>query len=118
MNAHEYQTLAGRTLIDRPDFQITDDQVMIVWNAVGLAGEAGEVAELVKKGIFHQHGLDRDKLKKELGDVVWYVAALCTRVGLDMEEVMQANIDKLMQRYPEGYTSVASQQRVDVVKGG
>lgn len=116
MNTQEYQQLAGRTLIDRPDFEITDDQIMMTWCAIGLGGEAGEVLELIKKGIFHQHGLDHTKLKKELGDVLWYVAALCTRAGLDMSEVMEANIDKLMERYPEGYSAEASQKRVDVTK--
>lgn len=111
MDASEYQRLAGRTLIDRPDFEITDEQVLIMWNAVGLAGEAGEVAELVKKGIFHQHGLDREKMRKELGDVLWYVAALCSKLDLDLNEVMFANISKLMERYPEGYHSERSINR-------
>lgn len=110
----EYQWLASRTLIDAPDFAITDEQVMIVWNAIGLAGEAGEVCEMVKKGIFHQHGLDRDKMHKELGDVLWYVAALCTKFGFDMGDVMVANIEKLKERYPNGYNSADSIARQDV----
>lgn len=113
MNATEYQQLAARTLIDAPGFEIPNEDIMVVWNAIGLAGEAGEVAEHVKKGVFHQHGLDRDVLAKELGDVLWYVAALCTKTGLDMGEIMQANIDKLRKRYPNGYSSVDSQARVD-----
>ena len=114
MDAQEYQNLAGRTLIDEMDFELTDEQLRIVWNATGLAGEAGEISELVKKGIFHQHGLDREKFKKELGDVLWYVAALCTTLGFRMDEVMQANIDKLMVRYPNGYSPADSRKRVDV----
>lgn len=104
MQANEYQRLAGRTLIAAPDFDISPDQVMIAWNAIGLSGEAGEVADLIKKGIFHQQGLDQEKLKKELGDVLWYVAALCTELGFSLEEVMSHNIDKLKARFPEGYT--------------
>jgi NTP pyrophosphatase (non-canonical NTP hydrolase) len=76
---------------------------MIAWNALGLAGEAGEVADLIKKGIFHQKGLDKENLKKELGDVLWYLTALCSDLGLSLEEVMQHNIKKLKARYPEGY---------------
>jgi NTP pyrophosphatase (non-canonical NTP hydrolase) len=57
MKANEYQELAGRTLIEEPDFQISPKDVMISWNAIGLAGEAGEVADLVKKGIYHQQEL-------------------------------------------------------------
>lgn len=111
MDATTYQELAGRTLIEEPDFTITSDEVMIVWNAIGLAGEAGEVADLVKKGIFHQHGLDREKVKKELGDVLWYVAALCSKLDLSLSEVMEANVEKLRARYPDGYSPAASLSR-------
>ena len=111
MNAIDYQKQAARTLIDAPGFDISDPEIMMVWNALGLAGEAGEVADLVKKGVFHQHGLDLEKLKKELGDVLWYVAALCTTSGLSMSDVMQANIEKLKARYPDGYSSQASINR-------
>jgi NTP pyrophosphatase (non-canonical NTP hydrolase) len=113
MDANEYQRLAGRTLIDRPDFAISDDDLMLVWNALGLVGEAGEVADLLKKGIFHQHGINLPKVAKELGDVLWYVAALCTRLGLTLNEVMSLNIAKLRERYPDGYSPAASVARVD-----
>jgi NTP pyrophosphatase (non-canonical NTP hydrolase) len=113
MNANDYQRLAGRTLIAAPDFDIAPAEVLIAWNALGLAGEAGEVVDLVKKGVFHQHGLDRDKLSKELGDVLWYVAALCSTLNLSLSEVMEANIEKLRRRYPEGYSAEASRTRKD-----
>jgi NTP pyrophosphatase (non-canonical NTP hydrolase) len=116
MNASDYQRLASRTLIDAPDFEISPDQVMLVWNAVGLAGEAGEFCELIKKGIFHQHGFDREKAAKELGDVLWYVAALATRLELSLDEIMAANIEKLRTRYPAGYSSADSVRRVDTTE--
>jgi NTP pyrophosphatase (non-canonical NTP hydrolase) len=111
MNTWDYQKQAARTLINAPGFEIDDHDMMIIWNAIGLAGEAGEVCEHVKKGIFHQHGLDRDVMRKELGDVCWYLAALCTTLGLDLGDVMQANIDKLKARYPNGYSSADSINR-------
>lgn len=114
MDANEYQRLAARTLIDRPDFTISDTEFMAVWDAIGLAGEAGEVAEHIKKGVFHRHGIDLPKLEKELGDTLWYAAALCTTLGLDLSAIMQANIEKLKVRYPNGYSSEDSLQRVDV----
>lgn len=114
MYANEYQELAARTLIDKPDFEISNADIMLVWNAIGLAGEAGEVCEHIKKGVFHQHGISHSVLKKELGDVLWYVAALCTKLGFDMEEVMEANIKKLKERYPDGYSSADSKRRTDV----
>lgn len=113
MNANEYQALAGRTLIAAPDFQITDEQVMLVWCATGLAGETGEVMEHIKKGVFHQHGINRDQLRKELGDVLWYVAGLCSILGLDLDDVMRANIDKLKARYPDGWNHQQSINRED-----
>jgi NTP pyrophosphatase (non-canonical NTP hydrolase) len=113
MDAYEYQQLAARTLIPEPGVDFTGPELMLVWNAIGLAGEAGEVAELVKKGVFHRHGLDQARLANELGDVLWYAAGLCTVLGLDLGEVMQANIDKLRRRYPNGFSSADSQNRVD-----
>jgi NTP pyrophosphatase (non-canonical NTP hydrolase) len=113
MEGNQYQQLAARTLSDRPEVPLTSDETMMVWCALGLTGEAGEVAELVKKGVFHRHGIDRDKLAKELGDVLWYVAGLCTRAGLTLEEVMALNIEKLKARYPEGFSSDGSINRVD-----
>lgn len=118
MNADEYQKLSARTLIDTPGFEIPDREILLVWNALGLAGEAGEVAELAKKAIFHRHGVDKEKFKKELGDVLWYLSALCTQLGLDLSEVMTANIEKLKVRYPNGYSSADSLSRVDVQVNG
>lgn len=114
MQENEYQALAARTLIDAPDATYSDAEIMLVWNAIGLAGEAGEVADTVKKAVFHQHGVDRDVLIKELGDVLWYVAALCTKLDVPMADVMARNIAKLRQRYPDGYSSADSKARKDV----
>jgi NTP pyrophosphatase (non-canonical NTP hydrolase) len=117
MNGNEYQRLAGRTLIDGPDAEYTGAEIMLAWNALGLAGEAGEVADTIKKAVFHRHALDRDELIKELGDVLWYVAALCSKLDVPLSEVMERNIEKLKKRYPEGYSSDASKVRVDVEGG-
>ena len=109
--AYEYQLLASRTLPGAPDRAYTPEEIMLVWNAIGLAGEAGEVAELVKKGVFHSHGIDRAKLVKELGDCLWYIAALCTELNVSLGDVMQQNIDKLRERYPVGWNSADSINR-------
>lgn len=116
MKANEYQKLAARTMIAKPGFEITPEQWMIIWNATGLAGEAGEVSELIKKGIFHQHGLDKEKLKKELGDVCWYIAGLCTATGITLEEVMSHNIEKLKVRFPDGYSPERTKFRDGLAK--
>jgi NTP pyrophosphatase (non-canonical NTP hydrolase) len=74
----------------------------IVYPTLGLANEAGEVAGKVKK-IFRDHGgritdEDREALKQELGDVLWYLTQICTELGLSLDEVAGANIDKLFSR--------------------
>ena len=114
MHANEYQEQAARTLIAEPDSTYTGNQIMLVWNALGLVGEAGEVADMIKKAVFHRHDLSQDELVKELGDVLWYVAALCTKLDVSMADVMERNIAKLKQRYPNGYASADSKARVDV----
>lgn len=114
MNANDYQREAARTLIDGPDFEISPNNQMIIWNALGLAGEAGEIANSVKKMILHQHGIDIPKLQEELSDCCWYIAALCTKLGISLDDVLSQNIAKLHTRYPDGYSSAASKARVDL----
>lgn len=113
MKMQEYQQLAARTLIPRPNETIPDEDIMFIWNAVGLSGETGEVLELLKKAVFHRHPLDREKLTKELGDVLWYLSAIATHAGIDLGVVAEQNIDKLMARYPRGFRETDSINRKD-----
>ncbi len=83
-------------------------------SSLGLTGEAGEFADMVKKHIGHGHELDREKAVKELGDVLWYVARLATLIGSSLEEVATENDLKLRKRYPNGFSQEASKARVDV----
>lgn len=180
MNLNEYQQLAGRTLLDEADQLPTSLEYMLMWNGLGLAGEAGEVAELfrqhtpisitlltkelgdllwyvgaccsklgvtmqlaldtsrrdqpilfpdrdttndlvlhlvaasgsvsdmLKKQICHRHGLNVGTLAQQLGTVIRCINQLCIRCQIDIVDVMQANIQKLTARYPEGYSSAAS----------
>lgn len=111
MDTHLYQTLASRTLNNKPGFQPTDTDLMLCWTAIGLAGECGEVCDYIKKAIFHQHGFNKHKLADELGDVLWYVAALAQTAGLSLSDIMEQNIAKLKIRYPDGYSSERSINR-------
>ena len=82
--------------------------------ALGLAGEAGETADMLKKHLFHGKPLNHDDVVKELGDVLWYVAGMATAIGISLDDVAQRNVDKLRARYPDGFSAEASAQRADV----
>ena len=96
-----YQALAQRTA----------GEITPAIAALGLAGESGEVADLLKKHLGHGHPLDVDKLRAELGDVLWYIAALCTLYNITLDSVAATNIDKLRKRYPDGFSHEASRTR-------
>jgi NTP pyrophosphatase (non-canonical NTP hydrolase) len=87
----------------------------IVYPTLGLAGEAGEVAEKVKKLLRDDGGVlseeRRAALSAELGDVLWYVAQVATEAGLELEEIAQANLDKLISRQERGVLSGSGDQR-------
>lgn len=78
---------------------------------LGLSGEAGELNDIVKKWIFHKKPLDREHMKKEIGDVCWYIADICHSMGFDLGEIFQMNIDKLKARYPEGFSEQRANNR-------
>lgn len=103
-----YQEGAERTA-NRKDVDTVEKRLANF--ALGLAGESGEVADYVKKHLFHGHALDREKVKKELGDVLWYVATMARTLGIGLEEVAQGNLDKLRARYPEGFSTERSVNR-------
>lgn len=75
----------------------------ILNGCLGLAGETGEFNDMVKKWIFHEKDLDIGHAKKELGDVLWYVAMICESFGWELNDIMQINVDKLRARYPDGF---------------
>lgn len=108
MTPNDYQKLAARTANG------THGPYTLANWALGLAGEAGEAADLIKKHVFHAHGLDKDKLVKELGDVLWYIANVAETLGVQLEDVMQKNVTKLLKRYPDGFSTEASLERKDV----
>jgi NTP pyrophosphatase (non-canonical NTP hydrolase) len=68
-------------------------------SALGLCGESGEYADIIKKNLFQGHDLDKEHLKEELGDILWYIAEACYALDIPMEQVAQKNIEKLHERY-------------------
>ena len=83
-----------------------------IW-AHGLAGEAGEVCDFLKKVHGHGKPYDRAALVKELGDVMWYVANLADAHGITLSEVATANVAKLRARYPAGFSVAAAAAKAD-----
>ena len=106
MHANEYQTLAMTTL--NPAL---DKKEVLINSVMGLCGEAGEAIDIVKKWLAHGHELDREHLAKELGDIAWYLAEAATALDLSLDDILQANIDKLKKRYPEGFETARSVNR-------
>lgn len=105
MSPNEYQKEALRTAWTNNPLDLMVNGVM------GLAGESGECVDLVKKYVFHDHDLDREHLAKELGDVAWYLAVTAHAIGYDLETILRMNVDKLKQRYPDGFDPTRSQHR-------
>ena len=105
MNFEEYLKDAQRTA------STVNSKYKIINGAMGLSGEAGEVIDLVKKHMFQGHEIDIEKLIDEAGDCLWYIAEIAAGLGVTLEEIARHNIDKLWNRYPEGFDSVRSTNR-------
>ncbi|MEB8647749.1 nucleoside triphosphate pyrophosphohydrolase family protein [Bacillus thuringiensis] len=116
----QYQEAALRTWNTNQDFG-----GRVLNAALGLSGESGEVADIVKKAIFHGHGFDpahcpgeeegnTHKIALELGDILYYISIMSHEMGYTLEDIAQMNIAKLAKRYPDGFSREASKSRVDV----
>ena len=106
MTVNEYQKLAMTTL--NPELSRKD---VLLNGVMGLCGESGEAIDLVKKQLFQGHELDREALKKELGDFAWYLAETAWALEIPLEEILTENLAKLKARYPEGFSEKASINR-------
>ena len=96
MNFDEYQNLASSTAIYPKKYET-------IYPALGLCGEAGEVAEKVKKSIrdgldFYEKKRFKESLTKELGDVLWYISALANDLEISLNDIAEQNIEKLASR--------------------
>ena len=109
MHLNEYQEYARTTAVYKPSLGL-------IYPTLGLAGEAGELANKVKKvfrdyeGNFMASGL-KGQLMDELGDVLWYLAAIATDIGTTLDEVAERNIKKLAARKQAGTLHGSGDQR-------
>lgn len=106
MRFKEYQELAKRTANTE-----VEKREQYANYAMGLSGESGEVTDYLKKVLFHGHEMDREKLKDELGDVLWYLSNLADSAGIDLDDIAEWNIEKLKKRYPDGFSEERSKNR-------
>lgn len=105
MTGNEYQRLASRTIGSNMNAIKQEKHALH-----GMVGEIGELHSLYQKR-YQGHDFDEEHAKKELGDLLWFVAEYCSAWSWALEDVMQLNIDKLIARYPEGFSEERSLHR-------
>lgn len=106
MNFNEFQQATARTA----NANLNREEKLQNW-ALGIAGESGEVIELVKKHIYHGKELDPVKMKSELGDILYYISEMASANHLSLSEIASYNIEKLRARYPEKFEIGGGQDR-------
>lgn len=97
----EYQKDVLRTA-DKVTLASKDN--MLFHGIIGANGEAGELADLLKKHIFHGHPFDREHCIRECGDVLYYLALIAESLDTTLEEIATVNCEKRLRRYPEGFS--------------
>jgi len=102
----EYQELCKLTAKKFDD----SDKEILTWG-LGIAGEAGDVASCIKKTFAHDND-QKAGIRENIGDTLWYAAMICNFFEWDMQEILDENIAKLKERYPQGWTTK------DAVRGG
>ena len=106
MLINEYQKECLRTM---PKFMPRGEETLM--GLMGLNSEAGECINLYKKTLFNGDPLDNKQLVSDLGDALWYIAVTAHALDYDLETIMQANIDKLKTKYPNGFSLEESLNR-------
>lgn len=121
MTGNEYKRLAMRTNDGKSTYRLCAsmaendtycDMGGVIMAAFGLSGEVGELNDMIKKWIFHNSSIDITHAKKELGDIMWYVACMAESFGWSLDEIMEMNIDKLKKRYPDGFDTEKANNRM------
>lgn len=107
MTGNEYQKLAARTI--NKELLCIQQEMHAIF---GMCSEVGEIQGLYQK-CYQGHDMDEEHAKKEVGDLLWFIAEYCTSLGWKLEDIMQMNIDKLKARFPEGFEAEKSLHRAE-----
>ena len=99
MKNNEYQELVERTR----NYLITKNEEVKNY-CLGIISEVGELAGHLKHVLYHDWKLDRNNVKEEIGDALWYLTALASTMGFSLDDIMKHNIEKLKERYPNGFS--------------
>jgi NTP pyrophosphatase (non-canonical NTP hydrolase) len=102
----EYESAAARTIN-----RALTERERLFDAAAGLAEEAGEVLGQVRKHLYQERPLDRERLTTELGDALWCLTIAARSAGITLEKVAEMNLEKLRRRYPSGFSNEASARR-------
>ena len=105
MEINEYQILASRTINRKLDLMQQEHHALH-----GIVGEVGEIHSIYQKE-FQGHDVCEEHLKKELGDLMWFIAEYCTVMNWNLDEICKINIEKLKARYPNGFAVEKSLHR-------
>jgi NTP pyrophosphatase (non-canonical NTP hydrolase) len=116
MNPNDYQKLAARTECSQlssrariwgPGYNASKEEAYkptrLLHSVLGMSGEVGELAGNIEKWLYYGQDYDGNNLKEELGDLLWYIAEMSNAAGFRLSDIMEANIRKLKQRYPEKF---------------
>ena len=107
-NTEIFQREARRSLRDDLPYEAMCSNM-----CMGLAGQIGEVIDIMKKHIYQGKELDITDVIEEVGDVLWYIANFCNVNNITMDECMESNIKKLRKRFPNGFTTKDANERKD-----
>ena len=108
MTGNEYQRLASRTI--NPLATRADQEYHALH---GMVGEIGELHSIYQKRYQGHYEATDEHRKKEVGDLLWFIAEYCTACRWDLDDIMQMNIDKLIARYPNGFSVERSEHRAE-----
>ncbi len=109
MNLTEYQREATQTF--KPRSRLSEKEAELANWAIGVANEAGELAGLIKHILFHKQRASKVEIAKEVGDVLWYLSALCSNVGIDLAVAAELNLAKLKHRHGKSFSFQGSRDR-------